>query len=799
MLKATSPNPVANAARARLGLAEKSDRLARQVSELCALGQSLNELGADHFRRINAAAGDARRQALEALQKIWDPPPSLAETTEALADYVADLSQRSILFLDIMRQVGNNFVAQMEGDGKLVLVYDHQMVVDGREFDQPVNYALVHILPPEGVQVNPVLRPYIIIDPRAGHGAGIGGFKSDSQVGIALAHGHAVYFVIFFQQPEPGQTLADVCIAEGRFVREVALRHPNAPRPVIVGNCQGGWASMVLAASNPDVTGPVVANGAPLSYWAGVRGKNPLRYTGGLGYGALPAAILSDLGDGRFDGANLVLNFEMMNPGKTWWSKYYNVFANVDTEAPRFIGFERWWSSFYFMNETEIRWIIENLFIGNKLQRGEAVLGGRSPIDLKRIKAPIIVFASHGDDITPPPQALNWIPAVYSDEREIRARGQRIVYMVHKDIGHLGIFVSAKVARKEHDRIVTTLEMVEALAPGLYEMRIEKKLGEGADAVYIMACEERTMADLQAFDDGQSDEAPFALLSRLSEFWVDCYELTARPFVKAMVTPAFANAMVRLHPLRARRYLLSDRNPAMLAVAALADQTRAARKPAAPNNPFFLSEKTLADATEQVMTLMADLKAAHDELLFFALYSNPFLARLIEGRAPNPTVQFGETLRELPKVESALANIERGGFGEAVIRMLILMARSRGSVRQSRLERSNAILQSAEPFKGMGDAARTRIIDEQTLIIDFEPETAIRTLPKLLPAASDRQRAIRLVEEIAGDPAEMSEPTTRMLRRLRDTLGVPPQGPEPEERKAWSDTLATLSSLEAGE
>lgn len=799
MLKVLPPTPApARAALDRLGVAQKSEHLVREVSEMSDLGQSLSDLGADHFRRINAAHNGAGRRTIEALQKIWEPLPPLSEIMEAWSDYVTDAGQRAILFLDIMRQVGNNFVAGIEGDGKLVLVYDYKMVVDGRELERPVNYALVHILPPAGVQVNPILRPYIIIDPRAGHGAGIGGFKYDSEVGVALAQGHAVYFVIFFPQPEPGQTLADVCVAEGRFVRDVSLRHPGAPRPVIVGNCQGGWAAMLLAASNPDVTGPVVANGAPLSYWAGVRGKNPLRYTGGLAGGALPAALFSDLGNGRFDGANLVLNFEAMNPGNTWWSKYYNVFANVDTEAPRFIGFERWWSTFYFMNEAEIRWIIENLFIGNKLQRGEAVLGGRGPVDLKRIKAPIIVFASQGDDITPPQQALNWIPAVYSDEREIRARGQRIVYMVHKDIGHLGIFVSAKVARKEHDRIVTILEMVEALAPGLYEMRIEKKIGEGADAVYIMACEERTIADIRALDDGQDDEAPFALVARLSRFWVDGYELTARPFVKAMVTPAFAQAMVQAHPLRMRRYILSDRNPAMGPVAALADQVRATRKPVAPGNPFFLTEKLFAGVVEQTMTFLNDMKAAGNELLFFALYANPFLTRLTEGRAPDPAAQFGETLRELPKVEAALGNIERGGFAEAVIRMLILMARSRGSVRQSRLERSNAILQSTEPFQGMGEDIRTQIIDEQTLIIDFEPEAAIRALLKLLPGAAERQRAIRLVEDIAGDPAEMSEPTIRMLRRLRDTLGVPPANPEEPTAKAWAEAVGKLTSLEAG-
>lgn len=774
MLKVLPHSPANSLAAAdRLGLAHRREHLSQQFAELSALEQSLSYLGGDHFQRISAAYGKQRQQLSEEWRKALEDLSRSKDLPQEFFAYITDAWQRSILFLDIMREVGNYAIEEMEGRDRLVLVYDYQMVVDGRGLDRPVNYALVQILPPEGVQTDPTLRPYMIIDPRAGHGAGIGGFKSDSQVGVALAQGHPVYFVIFHPKPEPGQNLADVCVAEGQFVREVAQRHPDAPKPVIIGNCQGGWAAMLLAASSPDVTGPVVANGAPLSYWAGVKGKNPLRYSGGLGFGALPAVLASDFGNGVFDGAHLVLNFELMNPGNTWWSKYYHVFANADTEGPRFKGFERWWSTFYFMNEVEIRWIVENLFIGNKLQRGDALLGGRGPVDLKKIKAPIIVFASQGDDITPPQQALNWIPAVYGDEREIRARGQRIVYMVHKDIGHLGIFVSAKVAKKEHDRIVTTLEMIEALAPGLYEMRIEKKIGEGADAHYIMACEERTVADIRALDDGQDDEKPFALVARLSRFWVDAYELTARPFVKAMITPAFSDALVRTHPLRMRRYVLSDKNPAMQPVAALAETVRNARKPAAPSNPFLQSEKLIATMIEQTLTFWSDVSAAQKELMFFTLYANPFMMRLNEGHVPDPHAKLGETLRELPKVEAALMKIERGGFAEAVIRMLILMARSRGAVRQSRLARSNLILQSTEPFKSLGEDVRTGLINEQTLIIDFEPEAAIAALPKLLPTASERQRAINLIEEIAGDPAEMSEPTIRMLRRLHETLGVP--------------------------
>ncbi|HME27147.1 MAG TPA: DUF3141 domain-containing protein [Acetobacteraceae bacterium] len=478
-------------------------------------------------------------------------------------------------------------------------------MVDGRELPRPVNYLLVQILPGPGMTVDPTKRPYMIIDPRAGHGPGIGGFKSDSQVGVALTYGHPVYFVIFRALPEPGQTLADVTAAEGRFVREIATRHPNSPKPVILGNCQGGWAAMLLAASNPDVTGPVIANGAPMSLWAGVQGRNPLRYFGGLTGGAWSALLVSDLGGGRFDGANLVLNFEMMNPGNTCWRKYFNLYVNADTEGERFAGFERWWSTFYFMSEAEIRWIVENLFVGNRLQKGTAVLAGRGPVDLRKIKAPIIVFASHGDDITPPQQALNWIGAVYESEQEIRACGQRIIYMVHPDIGHLGIFVSAKVAKKEHDRIVSTLEAIEALAPGLYEMRVEQKTGEGVHTEFTVGFEERTMADLRQLNEGHEDEAPFALVDQMSQIEVDAYEIAARPLVQAAVTPASAQAMVQTHPLRLRRYLLSDTNPAMRPVAGLAETVRGARRPADAANPFILAERLFGDIVESSMTLAA--------------------------------------------------------------------------------------------------------------------------------------------------------------------------------------------------
>ncbi len=181
------------------------------------------------------------------------------------AQYSIDASQRMALTLDTLRERADNDQAHQQAGTPPVLDYDYDLVSDGADLPHPVNYMLLRIHAPQGIDTFDWKRPYLIIDPRAGHGAGIGGFKPDSQVGVALRGGHPVYFVAFRQHPVPGQTLADVMRAEAEFLREIARRHPDAPKPIVVGNCQGGWATLVLAAANPEITGPLVINGAPVS------------------------------------------------------------------------------------------------------------------------------------------------------------------------------------------------------------------------------------------------------------------------------------------------------------------------------------------------------------------------------------------------------------------------------------------------------------------------------------------------------------------------------------------------------
>lgn len=691
----------------------------------------------------------------------------------SLTAYAVDAWQRGILFMDILRRRGNQFVEHERQGCPPVLAYDYDVVVDGRTLERPVNYSLVAIRPPAGIQVRPGARPYIIIDPRAGHGSGIGGFKDESEVGVALQAGHPVYFCIFTTHPTPSQTLADVTRAEAAFVREVQRRHPDSPKPVIIGNCQGGWAAMLLAATNPDLSGPVVVNGTPLSYWAGVRGRNPLRYLGGLAGGVLPALVAADLGNGQFDGANLVLNFESLNPGNTWWKKYYDVFASPGEEAERYLEFERWWSGFYFLNESEIHWLVENLFLGNRLARGGAQLDSRMHVDLRNVRAPVIVFASHGDNITPPAQALNWITDNYSNVQEIKARGQKIVYTVHDNVGHLGIFVSAAVARKEHREIVSTLKAIEAMAPGLYEMKIIEETGEGRNKHFAIEFEERSIEDIYALSRGRDDEKAFAAVSRLSQLNAELYSLWVRPWVRAFTNEATARARVNAQPLRLRRYALSDRNPAMAQVASAADRVRAARAPAAPDNPFVVWERAMADWVTTCFDAARDLRDGMTEAMFYAIYSSPLLRAIGATEMPRISQVAGTDLRAVPEVRQALAQINRGNYTVAVIRMLVLLARSRKSVRRDRLERANELLTRQEPFASLGEESRTRIIHQQTMIVEFEPDRAVATLARLVPDMADRARALKACEYVVGSPGDMFEETRLMFERIRGALDLP--------------------------
>ncbi len=129
-------------------------------------------------------------------------------------EYMVDAGQRSVLFLDILRQRGDQYREHIAQTAPHVLSYAAELIIDGRKLDQPVNYVLVRIIPPKGVEIDMARRPFIVVDPRAGHGPGIGGFKADSEIGVAMKAGHPCYFIGFLPDPMPGHTIESIARAE---------------------------------------------------------------------------------------------------------------------------------------------------------------------------------------------------------------------------------------------------------------------------------------------------------------------------------------------------------------------------------------------------------------------------------------------------------------------------------------------------------------------------------------------------------------------------------------------------------
>jgi hypothetical protein len=710
-------------------------------------------------------------------------------------EYWLDAWQRSILTLDVLRERGNTYLEHSARKVPHVLDFEAELIRDGRTLPKPVNYVLVRIVPPDGVKSDATKPPFIVVDPRAGHGPGIGGMKQDSEIGVALAAGHPCYFIGFLPEPVPGQTVEDVCHAEAVFVEDVAARHPDAEgKPVIVANCQAGWQIMMMAATRPELTGPIMLAGSPLSYWAGVRGKNPLRYLGGVLGGTWLTALAGDVGNGLFDGAHLVANFESLNPANTYWQKAYNVYSHVDSEAARFLDFETWWGTPVLLNAGEMQWIADNLFVGNKLAAGELRTSEGLRIDLRNIKSPIIVFCSWGDNITPPQQALGWIADLYDHEREIVANGQTIVYALHQTIGHLGIFVSGKVATKEHGEFAGCMDMIDLMPPGLYEAVItevqpDTENPELIQGKYLFKLEARTLNDIRALGANTAeDDVRFATAARVSEVNHALYRMLLGPGVRAATNGPTADALRRSHPNRMRFAMFSDQNPMMQSIKPLAEAVRARRQKVAADNPLLALEQAVSSGITTWLKACGDTRDAMMEAWFLNTYGSPLLQAMVGLGSPDepahPVVQR-DVLREAAEAQLRFEleqRFEVGGPVEAAVRALIYVRLPEGSADERGFATLQAIRAGQPAGKRRTMGQLKQMVKEQFLLVMLDADRAIAAIPKLLPKSIDERRdALDALHRMISARGALSGEGKRRLGRVEALFDVTSDKPAKEE------------------
>lgn len=723
-----------------------------------------------------------------------------ATSSAPLPNYAVDAWQRSILFLDLLRQRGNEQKDMTSRPMSTVLTFDHEILVSGRSLDRPINYSLSRIIPPEGTVINPSKRPVVVVDPRAGQGPGIGGFKTSSEIGDALANGHAVYFIGFSAQPEPNQTFLDVVEGQVKFFEHIVRLHPDAPRPFAIGNCQAGYQTLMVAMLRPDLFGPTMVAGSPMSYWQGEHGKNPMRYAGGLLGGSWITELVSDLTGGKFDGTWLILNFDGLNPANWLWSKQYDVYANIDTDGPRYLGFEKWWGDFIFLNGGEIQYLVDEMFIGDKLTRNELRSSDGKVFDLRNITSPIIVFTSLGDNISPPPQTLGWILDLYKDVDDMRAQGRTVVYCMNQKVGHLAIFVSAKVGAKEDEEMVRLMNFIDCLPPGLFELVItpasEEDIKAGKPA-WHSRFEMRTFDDLRAYGrNTPEDDRAFAAVKRLSEINHSLYRTFLRPAVKAFATPQLAQFLIDANPLRLSYTLFADSNPFMKPVAQLAEKVREQRVTTKQDNPLLAFQQQISDQINNSLDLFRDARDRAMEQTFFGIFGSPQVQGLLG-------LNDGEKVRELPavspqaleerrqKAERIASLVHAGGFNEALIRSVLYVLSAERVLDERAAEalniaRKNLMDLSVEDFKSM--------VREQffMILLDEHQDKAIDALSDLVTDKDQRQKLLNEVVSIASAQGALSPAAAQRTQKIAQVLDV-------NAPKGASLTLAANNSVPTNE
>jgi hypothetical protein len=496
-----------------------------------------------------------------------------------------------------------------------------------------------------------------------------------------------------------------------------------------------------------------------------------------------------------------VQNFENQNPANTLWTKQYNVYSKIDTEAPRYLGFERYWGGHVNLNAEEMQFIVDELFIGNKLAAGMIKTSDGTAVDLRNICSPIVVFCSKGDNITPPQQALDWILDLYDDVNDIRSCGQTIVYTIHDKIGHLGIFVAGSVAKKEHGEFANNIDLIDTLPPGLYEAVFEPKTGSTASAglvtgEWVMRCEMRTLDDIRALGGNDAaDERRFATAARVSDINLALYRTFAQPVVRALAPAPLAEMLHQMHPLRVQYQIFSNANPFMAPIAAMAEEVCKNRRPVAPDNPFIAIQESASNQIVGALDGWRDFTEAVAERTFLTVYGSPALQAAvgIDPAATRPERRAAKNPlhRELlqKRIAELKARIPVGGLREASIRAVIYVGMGRNAVD----ERGFEMVRRMRPEHADVSLSQFKaLVREQFLILLIDTEAALAAIPSMLPQDADtRRQTFGLIEQLMSALGELSQEDKKRMARVARAFGV-----EDDTRTAPNLTLVPAAQEE---
>ncbi len=278
--------------------------------------------------------------------------------------------------------------------------------------------------------------PVLVVAPYAGHTAVIADYhKNQSLMQTLLANG--IGHAALTDWKSATEDMKDLEIDNYLADLVVAIEDLGG-RVNMVGLCQGGWISAMIAARFPDKVKSLVLAGAPIDTNAG---NGPIKRMAH----EYPISFYEDLvklGGGLMRGKYMLQGWKNMHPEQHYIRDHIDLYEHIND--PAYLAKEETFESWY-ENPLDLpgRWYLQaitQLFKENRLAKGKFVGLGRT-LDLHDITCPAYLLGGAADDITTPEQVLD--AALY-----LGTPKERIVQETVPG-GHIGLFMGGRTL-KEH-------------------------------------------------------------------------------------------------------------------------------------------------------------------------------------------------------------------------------------------------------------------------------------------------------------------------------------------------------------
>lgn len=294
--------------------------------------------------------------------------------------------------------------------------------------------------------------PTLVVAPYAGHTSMIADYHEGQSLMQTLRDGGVHHLLLTdwhsatpdMKDFDVDQYLAELLACVDDLGGEVCL----------VGLCQGGWLSAMLAARYPAKVRSLVLAGSPIDTHAG---HGPLLRM----VRDSPMSFYQELvssGGGLMPGRYMLAGWKNMHPEQHYVQEHIDLYEHIDDPAwlRKAEDFDRWYE-----NPLDLpgRWylqVIDHLFKRNEFAHGRFVGLGRRLL-LEQVRCPVYLLAGESDDITPKEQ-------VFAAEHLMRpAEVQKRVVPG----GHVGLFMGARTLREAWPAIAAWLrEHGAGSAPG---------------------------------------------------------------------------------------------------------------------------------------------------------------------------------------------------------------------------------------------------------------------------------------------------------------------------------------------